>query len=130
MIRSSMPKSEALYSRTVCKDGGICASTCCTESGDDLDPFFIGFGRGEWVGVDGSLTGAFFSLRSLLAKAVKKKNKCLIVDCTLCSTLLKIASVVSSLVSRELNPTWRELMRVRLGGLYCDSLTAALHDNT
>lgn len=60
-----MPKSEALYFRTVCKDGGICVSTCCIESGDDLDPFFIGLGHGDWVGVDGSLTGAFFSLRPL-----------------------------------------------------------------
>jgi hypothetical protein len=66
MIRSSMPKSEASYSRTVCKDGGVCASICCIESGDDLDPFSAGFGRGVWVGVDGSLTGAyFFSLPSL-----------------------------------------------------------------
>jgi hypothetical protein len=55
-----MPKSEALYFRTVCKDGGFCASTCCIESGDDLDPFAIGFGHGDWVGVDGSLTGILF----------------------------------------------------------------------
>jgi hypothetical protein len=68
-----MPKSEALYSRTVCKDGGMCASTCCIESGDDLDPFSIGFGRGDWVGVDGSLTDAFFFHCDLcLAKDAKK----------------------------------------------------------
>lgn len=33
----------------------------CIGSGDDLDPFFVGFGHEDWVGVGGSLTGAFLS---------------------------------------------------------------------
>ena len=32
----------------------------CIGSGDDLDPFLVGFGRWDWVGVDGCLTGIFF----------------------------------------------------------------------
>ena len=53
MSLSSVPKSEAFYFRTVCKDGGICASVCCIESGDDLGPFLVCFGLEVWVGADG-----------------------------------------------------------------------------
>jgi len=61
-----MLKSEAFCSRTVCKDGGVQFSVRCIESGDDLVPFCVDFGRVDWVGVDGRLTGPlFFSLRSL-----------------------------------------------------------------
>lgn len=55
-----MPKSETFCSRTVRKDGGYCASGSCIESGDDLSLLRIGFGRLDWVGVDGRLTGPFF----------------------------------------------------------------------
>jgi len=60
MNRSSMPKSETSSSRTVRKDGGTGASSGCIESGDDLGPFHHDFGLGDWVGVDGRLTGASF----------------------------------------------------------------------
>src|SRR4030081_1423092 len=40
------------------------ARAFCIESGDDLGPFWIGLGRVNWVGGDGSLMGPFFSLRS------------------------------------------------------------------
>jgi hypothetical protein len=36
------------------------ARALCIGSGDDLGPFRIGFGRVDWVGVDGRLTGPFF----------------------------------------------------------------------
>jgi len=59
MIRSSMPKSEAFSSRTVCKDGGV-PLVHCIESGDDLGPFRLCFGKLAWVGVDGRLTDFLF----------------------------------------------------------------------
>jgi hypothetical protein len=37
----------------------------CIGSGDDLGPFRVAFGRMNWVGVDGRLTGPLFSLRIL-----------------------------------------------------------------
>lgn len=60
MNRSSVPKSEALRSRTVRKDGGICSRICCIESSNDLGPLRYDFCLVVWVGVDGRLTGAFF----------------------------------------------------------------------
>ena len=72
MIRSEMPESEAFCSRTVCKDGVVQFTVQCIGSGDDLDPFLVDFGRWDWVGVSGSLTGTFFHCAIGLFKDVKK----------------------------------------------------------
>ena len=47
----------------------------CIESGDDLAPFRAGFGRVNWVGADGRLTGLlfFFSLYASPVGEVAKK---------------------------------------------------------
>ena len=43
-------------------------TSSCIESGDDLVPFFwSAFGRGVGVGVDGCLTGCFFTFSLLLS---------------------------------------------------------------
>ncbi len=54
-----MPKSEA-FTLELSARMAVRARVHCIESGDDLGPFRIGFGRVEWVGVDGRLTGPFF----------------------------------------------------------------------
>ena len=75
MSRSSTPKSEAFCSRTVCKDGVVQLAVQCIGSGDDLDPFLVGFGCRDWVGVDRCLTGEyFFSLRSRLARGREEET--------------------------------------------------------
>jgi len=60
-----MPKSEA-FTLELSARMAVRFRAHCIESGDDLGPFCVGFGRVDWVGVDGRLTGPFFfSLRSL-----------------------------------------------------------------
>jgi hypothetical protein len=59
-----MPKSEA-FTLKLSVRMAVRFRAHCIESGDDLGPFCVGFGRVDWVGVDGRLTGTFFSLRSL-----------------------------------------------------------------
>ncbi len=69
-----MPKSEA-FTLELSARMAVLRKLHCIESGDDLGPVCVGFGRADWVGVDGRLTGPFFSsLRSLGSyKDVKKK---------------------------------------------------------
>jgi len=77
MNRSSAPKSEALHSRTVRKDGGICASICCIESSNDLGPFRFDFGLVDWVGVDGRASQAGSSgAGTLIRRAAVHHNYC------------------------------------------------------
>jgi len=59
MSRSSMPKSEA-FTLELSARMAVRFRAHCIESGDDLGPFCVGFGRVDWVGVDGRLTGPFF----------------------------------------------------------------------
>lgn len=57
-----------------CPQGWRCAlAAYCIESGDDLGPFYVGFGRVDWVGVDGLLMGHLFHCGLGLSKVVKKK---------------------------------------------------------
>jgi len=74
MSRSSLHKSEAFYSRTVCKDGGACT---VIENGDDLDPFPVGLGRGDWGCGGGRLTGNIFHFNLWLARVAKKNTSTL-----------------------------------------------------
>jgi hypothetical protein len=68
-----VPKSEA-FTLELSARMAVRACAFCIESGDDLGPFFIGFGRVNWVGGDGSLMGPFFHCGLGLFKDVKKKN--------------------------------------------------------
>ena len=68
-----MPKSEA-FTLELSARMAVRACAFCIESGDDLGPFCIGFGRVNWVGGDGSLMGPFFHCGLGLFKDVKKKN--------------------------------------------------------
>lgn len=54
-----MPKSEA-FTLELSARMAVRFRVHCIESGDDLGPFCVGFGRVDWVGVDGRLTGPFF----------------------------------------------------------------------
>jgi len=47
---------------------------CCIESGDDLGPLLVDFGRGHWVGVDGRLTDYLFFIAIFDAFKGAKKN--------------------------------------------------------
>jgi hypothetical protein len=68
-----MPKSEAI-TLELSERMAVRARTYCIERGDDLGPFCVGFGRVDWVGVDGRLTGPFFFIAVIgSSKDVKKK---------------------------------------------------------
>jgi hypothetical protein len=54
-----MPKSEAFILELSARMA-VRFRAHCIESGDDLGPFCVGFGRVDWVGVDGRLTGPVF----------------------------------------------------------------------
>ena len=68
-----MPKSEA-FTLELSARMAVRFRAHCIESGDDLGPFCVGFGRVDWVGVDGRLTGPFFFIAVFgWSKDVKKK---------------------------------------------------------
>jgi hypothetical protein len=68
-----MPKSEA-FTLELSARMAVLRKLHCMESGDDLGPVCVGFGRADWVGVDGRLTGPFFFIAVIgSSKDVKKK---------------------------------------------------------
>ena len=72
MSRSSAPKSEA-FPLELSARMAVRAFVHCIERCDDLGPFCVGFGRVDWVGVDGRLTGYFFSLLSSTCRSCEEE---------------------------------------------------------
>jgi hypothetical protein len=70
-----MPKSEA-FTLELSARMAVLRKLHCIESGDDLGPVCVGFGRADWVGVDGRLTGPlfFFIAVSWLVQGREEEN--------------------------------------------------------